>query len=285
MMAVMVSGVHADASFERLAFEGAPGTWNGYSNLFSIIYSGQLLRAGGSDSLTAQPLSGSLVVSHWQAPVQVANAERVRAVITHNRIDDAEISLFAFEVSDADIEITHNEVTRARFVGGGGAVSPSNSIPFPRSSRLLVAHNRFDVIASGRIGPADGVKIWDFTGAATLHAEVFDNEISAGSDTGGIQNLGANGATVRENRITGGGIVLNGASDANVVKNDIKGSATFGIALVAGSSGNTIKKNRIDQSGTFDLLWDGSGVGNAWSANHCRTSDPAGLCQLIALRH
>src|SRR4051794_23662084 len=59
LMAVMVSGVHADASFERLAFEGAPGTWNGYSNLFSIIYSGQLLRAGGSDSRTTQPLSGS----------------------------------------------------------------------------------------------------------------------------------------------------------------------------------------------------------------------------------
>ena len=68
------------------------------------------------------------------------------------------------------------------------------------------------------------------------------------------------------------------ASDVRVTANLIGNSGQYGIAVVNGSSYNVVGWNVVKNSGLFDLYWDGSGTGNVWSHNYCKTSSPPGLC-------
>ncbi|HYA70182.1 MAG TPA: hypothetical protein VEH28_02275, partial [Thermoplasmata archaeon] len=68
------------------------------------------------------------------------------------------------------------------------------------------------------------------------------------------------------------------ASEVHVTGNLIENSVQYGIAVVNGSSYDVISWNVVKNSGLFDLYWDGSGTGNAWSHNYCKTSSPPGLC-------
>jgi hypothetical protein len=41
---------------------------------------------------------------------------------------------------------------------------------------------------------------------------------------------------------------------------------------------NKIANNRAFHNKQFDISWDGSGSGNTFTRNHCRTSDPSSIC-------
>jgi hypothetical protein len=91
--------------------------------------------------------------------------------------------------------------------------------------------------------------------------------------------------------IQGGGILLLGATRTLVIHNTVLGNKgnqinSGGIrllsaaALTKGSNPDhdAIVANRAFHNSPADLIWDGTGVGNTFVANHCGKSIPAGLC-------
>ena len=91
--------------------------------------------------------------------------------------------------------------------------------------------------------------------------------------------------------IKGGGILLLGATRTLVAHNAVSGNVgrqfnSGGIVVLSaakishGSNPNhdIIAANRAFHNRPADLIWDGTGVGVHFVANHCGTSAPAGLC-------
>jgi len=88
--------------------------------------------------------------------------------------------------------------------------------------------------------------------------------------------------------LSGIGIALVGSNDVKVKGNLITGNTpsgetafSGGVVVVSGDatapSNNTVKGNVILKNST-DIFWDGTGTGNTFKKNLCKTSDPAGLC-------
>jgi nitrous oxidase accessory protein NosD len=89
--------------------------------------------------------------------------------------------------------------------------------------------------------------------------------------------------------LSGVGIAIAGAHDNRVKHNLITGNVptgptavSGGVAVITDFLGTTPKDNRVVgnvlRHNRPDLFWDGSGSGNVFRRNICRTSDPAGLC-------
>ena len=98
------------------------------------------------------------------------------------------------------------------------------------------------------------------------------NNLAGGPGTGGGEIIG--------NVVTGVNISISlvDASGFHVTGNVVKNSASWGIAVWLGSSNNVVSWNVVKNSGQYDLYWDGTGTGNVWTGNLCKTSSPAGLC-------
>jgi nitrous oxidase accessory protein NosD len=95
---------------------------------------------------------------------------------------------------------------------------------------------------------------------------------------------------------SGVGILLLGASDNEVSKNLVLGNRSEdprggGIVLITAEpepgvpdgeavapSGNLVSRNIALRNRPFDIFWDGTGAGNRFVRNLCRTSQPADLC-------
>lgn len=91
-----------------------------------------------------------------------------------------------------------------------------------------------------------------------------------------------------DNPLSGIGIALAGAHDVTVKGNLITGNVpsgdtdlTGGVVVVSGETtapmNNTVKHNVILEN-VNDLFWDGTGTGNVFKKNVCKTSVPGGLC-------
>ena len=91
--------------------------------------------------------------------------------------------------------------------------------------------------------------------------------------------------------VKGGGILLLGATRTLVAHNAVSRNTgrqfnSGGIVVLSasklthGSNPNhdTIVANHAFRNRPADLIWDGTGVGVHFAANHCGTSQPAGLC-------
>ena len=91
--------------------------------------------------------------------------------------------------------------------------------------------------------------------------------------------------------LQGGGILLLGATRTLVARNSVAGNRGSQInsggivvasarALSHGSNPNfdTIANNTAFRDHPADLIWDGTGIGVRFIANHCGTSLPPGLC-------
>ena len=89
----------------------------------------------------------------------------------------------------------------------------------------------------------------------------------------------------------GGGILLLGATQTLVADNSVAGNSgkqfnSGGIVVLSaraishGSNPNfdTIARNTAFRNHPADLIWDRSGVGVRFKANHCQTSVPSGFC-------
>jgi len=89
--------------------------------------------------------------------------------------------------------------------------------------------------------------------------------------------------------LSGVGIAIAGAHDNRVTGNLITGNVppgptafSGGVAVVRDFLGavpnNNLIKGNVVLRNQPDLFWDGTGSGNRFRHNRCRTSDPAGLC-------
>ena len=94
--------------------------------------------------------------------------------------------------------------------------------------------------------------------------------------------------------LSGIGIALAGADQVLVEHNQVRGNQPSGDSLVSGGivvfstadpsiggddpNDNRIVGNSLHNNEPFDILWDGTGVGNLFDGNHCGTSDPSSIC-------
>jgi len=127
------------------------------------------------------------------------------------------------------------------------------------------------VLDDGQPGGAGNAVVW--------HNSVFRNNKFC--PAGGDQPV----------NLQGGGILLLGATHTLVAGNSVAGNTgkqinSGGIvvasahALTGGSNPNfdTIASNTAYRDHPADLIWDGTGTGVRFTANHCATSIPSGLC-------
>jgi parallel beta-helix repeat protein len=142
------------------------------------------------------------------------------------------------------------------------------------------------------------------------HILVKDNRVSGNcqgilvlddGQPGGAGNTGVVHNSVSKNNkfcpkseeappLQGGGILLLGATHTLVAHNGVFGNSgkqfnSGGIVVVSahmfkGSNPDfdTIAHNIAFRNHPADLIWDGTGVGVRFKANHCGTSLPPGLC-------
>jgi hypothetical protein len=291
LIAIQVAGDRANALFERVDVVGARGTFFGFNIIFGIAYEGLVL-LGDPRVSPPRPITGSFLetdctVRSASLATLLFNVRNTRATIAHNAVEDVDIAYLLNEASGSEAEITHNSGRHVLDTGIGWrqGFQPGSADP----SHLLIAHNRVEISEGGIRGSADGIDLIEQSQTGTAHADVLDNEITLRATTpagprplrGGIFVTGLRETLIRGNRVEGPGpygISLSGAQTVSVEDNHVRGAVQSGIAVVSGSSRNMILGNHVDQSRSFDLLWDGSGTGNLFVGNHCRTSDPAGLC-------
>jgi nitrous oxidase accessory protein NosD len=151
---------------------------------------------------------------------------------------------------------------------------------------IFVRHARgVDVVENQATGNCQGILVLDDgqsggAGNAVIRANgVFHNNKFCPSSGGGPN-------------LKGGGILLLGATETQVVGNAVadnqgKQKNSGGIVVISaahtrhgGSDPNfdTIANNTAYGDQPADLIWDGTGVGVTFSANHCTASLPTGLC-------
>jgi hypothetical protein len=97
--------------------------------------------------------------------------------------------------------------------------------------------------------------------------------------------------------LSGFGIALAGTDHVLADKNVVTGNSPAGETVFAGGivvasttafggaepTDNLVRKNRARDNKPADLVYDGSGSGNRFIGNHCRTSVPEGLCAVLAI--
>ncbi|MGH7481084.1 MAG: right-handed parallel beta-helix repeat-containing protein [Longimicrobiales bacterium] len=152
----------------------------------------------------------------------------------------------------------------------------------------------------------DGIQLSNAPGNVIELNQSSDNFSPGGTACGiNVAGPGSVGNIVRHNETFGndfGVQIAGGAADNVVFHNESHDNRKFGIRTIGGPTGTVIENNRaVDNAGPGialllgssatsvvrnkafdndpDLFWDGTGAGNTFDNNHCRTSVPAGLCE------
>ena len=150
---------------------------------------------------------------------------------------------------------------------------------------IFIRHARHILVKDNRVsGNCQGILVLD------------DGQPGGAGNTGVVHNsVSKNNKFCPKNEeappLQGGGILLLGATHTLVAHNGVFGNSgkqfnSGGIvvvsahALTKGSNPNfdTIAHNTAFRNHPADLVWDGTGVGVRFKANHCGTSRPPGLC-------
>jgi parallel beta-helix repeat protein len=121
------------------------------------------------------------------------------------------------------------------------------------SAGNVVRHNR-------SVRNSFGIRLND----AASNNVVFRNKSNHNRRFGILNRTGANGTLIANNRT-----FFNTGTGAPPTEGR-------GIAVTSGSTGVKVLRNHAFFN-TLDLFWDGSGSAT-FAKNHCKTSDPAGLC-------
>ena len=151
---------------------------------------------------------------------------------------------------------------------------------------IFVRHARHVLVTDNFVsGNCQGIMILDDgqSGGAG-NVTVFDNSVFSNN-----KFCAKHGDTPVN--LQGGGILLLGATFTLVTRNSVTGNSgkqinSGGIvvasahALTHGSNPNfdTITRNSAFRNRPADLIWDGTGIGVRFRANHCQTSIPSGFC-------
>jgi len=286
-----------------IAYEGMflPSGW---TNFF-----GDQIPLSGTFSMTFSNLSYAFSAIYFQNLLDAA------ATVCFNSIYSSPVPEFV-DVSNSQLTFCGNSITNvAAYAGLGGLQSYFKSDLLP--STVYVSYNYFGTNWEGS-GPSlfdYGPLLWGVS--STLNAVVTGNTIvsdnscgcytaavtdviiggslaswvvsgntvlgGGGGVNGGViagVDIGVGPSVIAGNTISGAyiGVYLTGAIDTEVNGNLIKNSVQYGIALTDESSDNLIEWNGVSHSGVYDLYWDGTGTGNVWFGNMCKTSSPPGLC-------
>ena len=149
---------------------------------------------------------------------------------------------------------------------------------------IFIRHARHILVKDNRVsGNCQGILVLD------------DGQPGGAGNTGVVHNsVFKNNKFCPKNEeappLQGGGILLLGATHTLVAHNGVFGNSgkqfnSGGIVVVSahmfkGSNPDfdTIARNIAFRNHPADLIWDGTGVGVRFKANHCGTSVPPGLC-------
>jgi parallel beta-helix repeat protein len=270
---------------------------------------------GGSGNTVRKNVTRDAVVNDG---IQVANSSA--NVVEHNTSDGNKLDgIFVGHIADVDFPpasdniIRHNEIFNNGQSGINLAQSgPGNLVVGNRVYRnnrglqnLLLSHG--NVIEHNHFFENGGVGIV----VANSNGVTVGHNRSEGNGGNGITLTNtATGAEVTNNRSERNlnGVLLNGAGDNLVEKNQVTGNVEDGIRLMNNSDknsirqnhvrtsgrdgirvvgtapeGNTIERNHIRESVEHDAHDDSVGTGtdgtaNFWIDNHCETESPLGLC-------
>jgi parallel beta-helix repeat protein len=166
----------------------------------------------------------------------------------------------------------------------------------PRANATVAGNNTY--------GNLYGIFIRDALGGSISDNNVHNNCVGMlflADAPGPAGNFEVQGNEVRNNTrscpggeegppLSGVGIFLFGARDVEIQGNEIFGNVPSGptafhggVVLVRGFGGtpptdNSVVGNEILRNRP-DIFWDGSGSGNRFVGNECRTSRPGGLCE------
>ena len=300
---ILVVGGHADAAFDHVTVQGAPGDFYGSNALDGIYYEGFFLKPGWTNPWAdLYPISGTFrvtnsAVSNIDHPIPVSTLLGAHVAVLGNTLDTMEYGFVAFDAYDTEARVIGNRFTNV-FNWAGVLVEQNAFIAGDSSLRLLVMANEFqathgalgvflldfgDVKTLNAVVVANGIHLDEtsFCGVFSLMAASFEasqNEIGGAAAFGVYVSSGPGIVSWNEIRGSAEAIVLDGTTGVLVKGNEIKDSGQWGIAVVGGSSNSVIARNEITNSGSVDLYWDQTGTGNVWKRNECQTSDPPGLC-------
>jgi len=306
------SGASSNVHFDHVAVFGAPGDSAGFNLLNGIDFEGLTLVPGGTTVADLEPLSGSLSVTNsafvsldsgpWFANVlngditvcfdSAVNSadpfgffDTYGSVVTFcgNRASDVEFGSALFIVEG--LEIFSQVATTVSISGNYFQVSDGSTgvliLDFTDSMSATVTGNVILTDTScgcysSSEAVAYGYSAISLVGLASVSAS---GNVILGGGAAGVYLSGGAGAVSR-NLILGTvvGVWVDYGSNIEVVGNQVLDSADWGISVTDGSSYIAVAHNTVMGSGSFDLYWDGTGTGNVWLGNMCKTSNPPGLC-------
>jgi nitrous oxidase accessory protein NosD len=196
----------------------------------------------------------------------LASFDGLGAVIRNNRTGGAgEAGIYLGDSAAADAKIAHNDSWDSTF-----------GIFVRHSSGVAVQQNHvFD--------NCQGIMILDDGSGG-----VSDIEVKFNSSTLNTKTCPASDDAPA---ISGGGILLLGASDSSVTQNIVRHNEgtevnSGGILLLSAEdltggeapSGTVISDNLVFGNEPYDVFTDGSGTGNQLTDNFCKTSAPSDFC-------
>ncbi|HVC71081.1 MAG TPA: NosD domain-containing protein [Acidimicrobiales bacterium] len=136
----------------------------------------------------------------------------------------------------------------------------------------------------------DGIDLDSITQDTTVSHNVVDN--NAGN---GIALLGATKVSAKKNTVRNdyNGFLLTVGTTAvtananTLQRNRVSSSTNDGFLVTSSTGGNTIVRNSSSLNSSFDAQDNSTGAGtagtaNMWVADACTTSDPSGLCHIVA---
>jgi parallel beta-helix repeat protein len=185
------------------------------------------------------------------------------AVISQNTIDDYQKGGIVVSNIGSSAMIDHNTITGV----GPTALIAQNGIQVSSGANATISHN----VVSGNIYTPQTFASTDILLFSPGAVSIDHNQLSA-SDVA-IYALGANGAIIANNQITGStfdGIDLDGTTNSRITHNDVSNSGADGIAFFDNATGNFVDHNSSTNNGHDGIFVDVGSTGNTFDHNQLK---------------
>ena len=310
------TGLQAFVTVDHVSVLGAAGDVLGTNIYNAITFEGSILPPGWTNPLAdATPISGAFSVTNSvfnsaESGPWTDTLVNAQVTVCYNVITNSVVPLGFTDASNSKLTFCGNQASNVNY--GVALLAEQSVYKTNLPSTVYITGNDFQV-GNG----ANAVDVLDFgpdsglasTLSAVVSGNVLQTDTSCGcygeslpADYSVIISESLTSLVVSGNLILGGGaagiyvaggpgvvsgntilgsfvgVNLNSANGVHVAGNVIKNSVWWGIALTNGSSSNLVTLNYVKGSGAYDLYWDGTGTGNIWFGNACKTSSPPGLC-------
>lgn len=202
----------------------------------------------------------------------ISRFNSTRTVFSHNRAwGSHEAGFYVGDSPDANTLVVENQAWNndlGIFIRHAHGVTVTENHSWANCFGLLV-------LDDGQPGGAGDVNITDnnISGNNQFCPATPDPSSPPAHGGAGVVLFGAIRTVVSDNEINNNGV-------AQVEALGRGGVVVISAAPFGGGNplNNTVKDNEILNNSQFDILWDGSGTGNSFLDNECKTSVPPGLC-------